>query len=289
MKWFSGLIASRLLKRKSKIDESNILRQPQAWGVTIFLLSFVCIAILLLAIIFPNIFGGKEESVGIIVFFGVIFLPVMFLYAYLMIWKVEVFESYFKFRSIFKNKKISYDNIEVRDVSSGFRFYDNNRHLLSISYLQDNYRLLSDAIKKYQKDNKIKIEKSVTNVLKPIQGLWFSAILLLFLTIFVTVAILIKDGTSTVFYKSLPFNLLSILIILYMINWKIEFNDDFLIKRSIWGWSKKYALKDVTFLQRQFFGNPNDTKIYYKNKKIAFIMGNTNNLYELQSVIKSRT
>ena len=288
MKWFSGSIVSKLLKRKSKVNESNVIRQPKSWSMIIFLLSLVLVVILLLAIIFPSIFGGKEDSLIMIHISGVMILLFMLFYAYLVLWEVEVFDSYFRFKSIFKNKKISYNNIEVRDVSSGFRFYDNNKHLLSISYLQDNYRILSDAIKKYQKANKIKIKKSITNVLRPIKGLWLSAILMFFITILITVIIFIEDGINTAFYISTPFNILPILILLYMINWEVKFDDNHLIKKSIFGVTKKYVLEDITFLERQFFGNPNDTKIYYKNKTIAYVMGNINNLQELQEAIKVR-
>ncbi|CDR30910.1 Uncharacterised protein [Acholeplasma oculi] len=72
----------------------------------------------------------------------------------------------------------------------------------------------------------------------------------------------------------------------------IDFNiidEKYLTKRSIWRLSKKYKIEYITYLEHQFLGHPEDTIIYYKNKKIAMIMGNVNNLQELKSVIDDKT
>jgi len=289
MSWFSGFIASKLLKRKSVENETNLIRQPKLWSNSILALSVVWILLLLSPLIAPEIFISSDDIIGIIIFSSIMLLAFLFFYIYLIVWKVEIFDTYFKFRSIFTRKQISYNNIEIRNVKSGFRFYDNNKHLLSVSYLQDNYKKLRQSIYIYQKANKIKINKSISNVLKPISLLWISTSLLLLLTLLTPVFILMEEGLNTAFYISLSANIISILLVLYMSNWRIDFDEKYLTKRSIWRLSKKYKIEYITYLEHQFFGHPEDTIIYYKNKKIAMIMGNVNNLQELKSVIDNKT
>lgn len=289
MRWLGGLVSSILLRRKSKEDDSNIILQPKQWSMILFVLSFVMIALFLFSILAPNeFFASNDDRIGLVISSICLWLLNMVLCYYLLIWKIEVFDSYFKLRTIFKKKTILYDNIEIRDFNSGYRFYEDNMHLVSISYLQDNYRLLSDTIKKYQKVNKIKVKKTNTNTLYGFRLLWIPATLLLILTIFTSTVIFIYEGVGFEFYIALPFNLLPIFTILCVINCKIEFNETHLIKRSIFGFKRNYVLTGVSYKIKQFFGNPHDTILYYRNKRISFILGNTNNLFELQSILKPK-
>jgi hypothetical protein len=150
-----------------------------------------------------------------------------------------------------------------------------------VSYLQDNYRSLDKAIRTYQKNNNIKIVKSVKNVLKPIQGLWFLPIASLVIIFIPTISIYVDEGLSTGFFISLTFHMITIFLFLYMANWKIVFKDGILAKTTIFGVNKTYEMKYVTYKVSQRLMHPDDTRLYYKDKKIAFIMGNVNNRSEL--------
>ncbi|MBU1092988.1 MAG: hypothetical protein KKH01_00850 [Firmicutes bacterium] len=205
MNWLSGLLGSILVRRKSKSNESNIIEYPTSWRIVPILGILVFVIILLLPIFLPEFIN--QDSVFFFIFFFVsIIIVFTYFTVYLFIWKVEVFDSYFLFSRAFrKQQKIAYDNIEMRDMSSGYRFYIDNKHILSISFYQDNYRLLDKAIRSYQKINKIKIKKEITNILKPIQGLWFLPFGSLIIVFIPTIGIYLDEGLSKGFYISLPF------------------------------------------------------------------------------------
>jgi hypothetical protein len=287
MRWLSGLLSSIFLKRKSKEDNSNVILQPKQWCSILFLLSYVMIALLVFSIFAPgNVFTSNDDRISLIIFSIGTWVFDMILCYYLLTWRIEVFDSYFIFRTMFKKKKISYDNIEIRKSNSGYRFYDDNKYLVGTSFLQDNYRLLDKVIREYQKDNKIRISKKITNVLKPVSGLWFLPFASLIIISIPTISIFLEDGMTFNFYISLSFHLITMYLFLYMSNWTISFKKGELTKRSIFGFKRSYDLNDVRYKITQFFGNPNDTMLYYKDKRIALILGNTNNLCELQSVLK---
>lgn len=285
MNWLSGLLGSILVRRKSKSNESNIIEYPTSWRIVPILGILVFVIILLLPIFLPEFIN--QDSVFFFVFFFVsIIIVFTYFTVYLFIWKVEVSDSYFLFSRAFrKQQKIAYDNIEMRDVSSGYRFYIDNKHILSISFYQDNYRLLDKAIRSYQKLNKIKIKKEITNILKPIQGLWFLPFVSLIIVFIPTIGIYLDEGLSKGFYISLPFHLITIFIFLFMANWKIVFKDGIITKTTIFGNKKTYEVQYVTYVVSQRFMNPDDTTLYFKGKKIAFIMGNVNNRSELLEYI----
>jgi hypothetical protein len=285
MNWLSGLLGSILVRRKSKSNESNIIEYPASWRIVPILGILVFVIILLLPIFLPEFIN--QDSVFFFVFFFVsIIIAFTYFTVYLFIWKVEVFDSYFVFSRAFrKQQKIAYDNIEMRDVSSGYRFYIDNKHILSISFYQDNYRFLDKAIRSYQKLNKIKIKKEITNILKPIQGLWFLPFGSLIIVFIPTIGIYLDEGLSKGFYISLPFHLITIFLFLFMANWKIVFKDGIITKTTIFGDKKTYEVQYVTYVVSQRFMNPDDTTLYFKGKKIAFIMGNVNNRCELLEYI----
>lgn len=281
MNWLSGLLGSILVRRKSKSNESSIIEYPTSWRIVPILGIFVFVIISLLPFFLPG-FIDQDSVFFFISFFVCIIIIFTYFAVYLAIWKVEVFDSYFLFRRAFrKTLKISYDNIEIRDVSSGYRFYIDNKHILSISIYQDNYRLLDKAIRSYQKLNKIKIKKGITNILKPIQGLWFLPFGSLIIVLIPTIGIYLDEGLSKGFYISLPFHLITIFLFLFMANWEIVFKNGIITKTTILGNKKTYEMQYVTFVVSQRFMNPDDTTLYYKGKKIAFIMGNVNNRSEL--------
>lgn len=273
----------------SNKDSSNVIKQPRIWGFVILASLFVFIIILLILIFKPGlIYINKEDILIMVILLSSIIILFLLLISYFYTWEVRVYDDYFTYRSIFKTKRFYYNNIEVRHIGYSYKFFQDNKHITSISYLQDNFKLLVDTIEQYQKDNKIVVNKTVSNIIKPIMILWFPVILFLLLTVFVSMMLLIDYGLGDAFYISLPFNLLSLICFIYMINWKIEFNETSVIKTSLIRTKKTYKLNDVTYKVKQFFGNPEDIKLYYNNKVIARILGNSNNLSEIRKVLKNK-
>jgi|GEM_PF-7001652 hypothetical protein len=285
MNWLSGILSSILVRRKSSDNNSNTIVYPLSW-IVFPTIGFVFFGILLGVFIFIPDFIDQSNIVFVFIFFFGIIIAFIFLSIYIARWKVQVFDSYCIYTTALKKtRKIAYDHIESRDVSSGYRFYIDNKHIFSVSYLQDNYRSLDKAIRTYQKNNNIKIVKSVKNVLKPIQGLWFLPIASLVIIFIPTISIYVDEGLSTGFFISLTFHMITIFLFLYMANWKIVFKDGILTKTTIFGFKKSYDIKHITYTVSQRLMHPDDTRLYYMNKKIAFVMGNVNNRSELLETI----
>jgi len=286
MNWFSGLLSSILTRRKSVDNGKNVIEYPVLWKAIIFVAALVFLVTSIIVIFLPNIFADTDTKIFVISVSLLLTVALIYFFLYLLFWKVEVFDSYFLHSRAFRSKtKIAYDNIELRGSSSGHRFYIDNKHILSVSYLQDNYRLLDKAIRKYQKDNKIRITKKVTNVLKPIQGLWFLPFVSLIIISIPTISIYLEEGLINNFYISLPFHLITIYLFLFMFNWKISFENSSLTKKSTFGYKKVYDMKYISYKTLEGSLHPDDTRLYFQNKKIAFIMGNVNNLRELIEAI----
>ncbi|MFQ9754436.1 MAG: DUF6560 family protein [Barnesiella intestinihominis] len=72
-------------------------------------------------------------------------------------WRIEIREDEFEYRNLFRRKKVyKYSEVEVKELSRCTRFYRNGKHIVGISFLQDNCDALENAIYKYRKEEKKK-------------------------------------------------------------------------------------------------------------------------------------
>lgn len=75
-------------------------------------------------------------------------------------WKIEIRETEFTYRNIFGKRKIyKYEDVVVKKLSRSTRFYYNDKHIVSVSYLLDNWDALEKSIQNFKKDQKRRIEK----------------------------------------------------------------------------------------------------------------------------------
>lgn len=74
-------------------------------------------------------------------------------------WKIEIMKESFVFQNTFGRKKVyKFSEVEVKELSRCTRFYRNGKHIVGISFLQDNCDALENAIYKYRKEEKKKQE-----------------------------------------------------------------------------------------------------------------------------------
>lgn len=89
-----------------------------------------------IALVFMESFGGVIACMGIN-------------------WKIVIEEDCFYFTNTFGIKKqYRYDEIRIKYIRAGYRVYKGKRHIVGISYLQENYDALDKAKRAYDKSKK---------------------------------------------------------------------------------------------------------------------------------------
>ncbi len=89
-----------------------------------------------IALVFMESFGGVIACMGIN-------------------WKIVIEEDCFYFTNTFGIKKqYRYDEIRIKYIRAGYRVYKGKRHIVGISYLQENYDALDKAKRTYDKSKK---------------------------------------------------------------------------------------------------------------------------------------
>ena len=136
-------------KKAAKINEddsvSNIIKQPKLYlgvgivGVVVFTAGGILA------------FLTDPEPYYISVFPMVLLsIAIIFVAA---LWKIEIKDDEFTFRNMWGIKRTyKYNEVTVRQLERSTRFYRRGKHIVGISYLQDNWDGLQKAIKKYQKN-----------------------------------------------------------------------------------------------------------------------------------------
>lgn len=70
-------------------------------------------------------------------------------------WKIEIGETEFMYRNVFGIRKIyEYNEVAVKKLSRSTRFYINDKRIVTISYLQDNWDALERNIQNFKKEHK---------------------------------------------------------------------------------------------------------------------------------------
>ncbi len=134
--------------KKDIIKKTNVIRQPILYlyagiaGITLFTL---------LSLYF--LFIQKELPSFIIMI--VLDIPYIFIMLFQFFWKIEVNNDSFNYRNMFgKIKEFKFEDIQVKEIGKGTRIYINGKHIVGISYLQDNWNCLKDAFELYNESKK---------------------------------------------------------------------------------------------------------------------------------------
>ena len=99
---------------------------------------------------------GRVIVFSILIIFSILFSLFVFLQ---LNWRIEIREDEFEYRNLFRRKKVyKFSEVEVKELSRCTRFYRNGKHIVGISFLQDNCDALENAIYKYRKEEKKKQE-----------------------------------------------------------------------------------------------------------------------------------
>jgi hypothetical protein len=149
----------RILYKKAKnkqdpIKDDNIIRQPKQYlyvGIASTILWFC--AVLFILFCPERMIADYEDGIRLwlaIPFAGMT-LPGIFIILISVNWKIEVGETEFTFTNTFGRKRTyQYSDVEVRNLKACTRFYHKGKHIVGISFLQENFDALEDAIFAYR-------------------------------------------------------------------------------------------------------------------------------------------
>jgi hypothetical protein len=135
---------SKNSKPSKKEENSNIIKQPQLYfNVGLFgLIVFTA----------GGIFAFLTETEPYYILIFMMDIPFVFFIIIQLNWRIQVYENKFIFRNMLRiSRTYNFDNIKVRELTSATRFYKGKKHIVGISFLQDNWDCLQNAIKAYEK------------------------------------------------------------------------------------------------------------------------------------------
>ena len=131
---------------------SNFIRQPKY-----YLYVGICGLIIFT---FGGIYAYIDNAWPFSIICGLIDLFYVWIILLQKNWKIEVGKIEFIYRNIFGIRKIyKYNEVVVKKLSRSTRFYINDRRIVSISYLQDNWDALEKNIQDFKKEQNKKIER----------------------------------------------------------------------------------------------------------------------------------
>lgn len=155
MRLFRYWLDHRRPTNKGRRTPDNIIIQPKCYLV-IGILSIVFWTVIVLMVFFlpENKIANYEEGMRLpyaLLFSTFLLVPSIFLTMYMANWKIEIQEDRFTYRNMWRVKKTYlYDDVTVKQLSRCTRFYYHKKHIVGISFLQDNCLALEDAIMSYQ-------------------------------------------------------------------------------------------------------------------------------------------
>lgn len=143
-----------------KITNSNTIRQPK-----FYLYVGIGGIIFFLALGFFFLFAPDRMIVdfefGMRLFAFFLLLAICIPYSIIIFlqinWKIEIGKDEFSFTNTFRKKRTyKFDDVELKLLSRSTRFYHNDKYIVGISYLQENWDALENAIVAYQRTEKRK-------------------------------------------------------------------------------------------------------------------------------------
>ncbi|MDR1939359.1 MAG: hypothetical protein LBQ40_01005 [Clostridiales bacterium] len=127
----------------------NVLRQSKVYlylGISGVIL-WPLIALYALLRSLKVVPGYTDDDRTASIAFLVISLPYIFMILLRMNWKIEIGKTAFTFWNIFRRKRVyNYNNVEMKFGSQGVKYYSNEKHIVTVSYLVDNWYDLENAI-----------------------------------------------------------------------------------------------------------------------------------------------
>ena len=152
--------AKRPSEKSPITQKTNVIKQPRLYlfvGV-IGCIVFTSIALFFLLAPGSMIAGYKEDMPRwpLFLIFFAINIPYLLFILVQLNWKIVVNEDEFVFRNIFGKKRVyKYADVSVKQLSRCTRFYQNEKHIVGISFLQDNWDCLEKAIQAFNRRQKI--------------------------------------------------------------------------------------------------------------------------------------
>lgn len=141
--------------KEDKNTIKNIIKQPRVYKIG-GIISCICI-ILTTTLCFIFV----EELMETILATCIVFVPLLLggivMICYEKNWKIEIQQDDFIYTNLFsKRKTYNLNEVTVKYLKSCYRIYVNEKHIVGISYMQNNNMALADAIEKSKKKVNIK-------------------------------------------------------------------------------------------------------------------------------------
>ena len=136
-------------KELEDLTEAKRITQPFFYLLAGVLVSISQVAFFAVFMIVPTVDNENRELPWILLMaftFGLVFFVGVFIILLRVNWRVEIQEDGFTYRNLFRvTKRYSFDEITERDFGATFRYFKGKKKVLTISKLQPNCCLLSDA------------------------------------------------------------------------------------------------------------------------------------------------
>ena len=158
---FKILIRTKRIKINS--EEKNVIRQPSVYFWAGIITVPIGISLSLLALFMPGemIANYTETEYWVRYILFAVFLVISILCSLFIFfqlnWRIDIREDEFEYRNLFRRRMVyKFSEVKVKELKSCTRFYCNGKHIVGISYLQENYDALENAIYKYRREEKKK-------------------------------------------------------------------------------------------------------------------------------------
>ena len=105
-----------------------------------------------------NMIADYEDGIRLPVFlvFAVLSILSIFISIYQFNWKIEVGKAEFSFTNFFGRKRsYKYESVKVELLSRCTKFYHDEKHIVSVLYLQENWDALEKAIESWSVVHKV--------------------------------------------------------------------------------------------------------------------------------------
>lgn len=142
-------------KEQADVANENIIRQPFFYQLAGLFVLFGSIALFTFVMIVPSVDNANRTLPGIllmIIFLGGEAIAGLLFVLFRLNWRVEIQEDGFTYRNLFRvTKHYLFEEITEKYMGASYRYYKGKKKILTISALQPNCFLLSQALSKWKK------------------------------------------------------------------------------------------------------------------------------------------
>ena len=150
----TNIIMEILQQRKFAAEVNLILTDAIGKGYGLFIF-FGSIALFTFVMIVPSVDNANRTLPGIllmIIFLGGEAIAGLLFVLFRLNWRVEIQEDGFTYRNLFRvTKHYLFEEITEKYMGASYRYYKGKKKILTISALQPNCFLLSQALSKWKK------------------------------------------------------------------------------------------------------------------------------------------